>query len=172
MSSRSMAAIVLAAAFFAGAATTLGVLRLVEHQREPDAAFGRPPFPDDDSRPRGGERPGNLRIPGPFFDRSGRYTEMARTRVTNRMARALQLTGEQREAIEAAMDRQHVAAQQAMADVLPRLHGFLDSLHAEIDGILTGEQREAFREFRRQDRDRFRRQGSRWFRRPGRNGWR
>jgi len=171
MSSRSIAAIVLAAVFFAGAATTLGVLRLVEHQREPYAAFGRPPFPDD-PRPRGGERPGSPRMPRPLFDRSGRYTEMARTRVTDRMARALQLTGEQREAIEAAMDRQHLAAQQAMADVLPRLHGFLDSLHAEIDGVLTEEQREAFREFRRQDRDRFRRQGTRWFRRPGRNGWR
>ena len=42
----------------------------------------------------------------------------------------------------------------------------------ETDGILGEEQREAFRKFRSQDRDRFRREGSRWFRGPGRGGWR
>ena len=169
MNGRGVAAIVLAAVFFAGAATTLGVLRLVEHQREPYDAIGRPPFPDD-PRPRGGERPGDGGNARRFFDESRRYTDVARMRVTDRMARALQLTDEQRDAIEEAMERSRVAAQEAMAEVLPRLRGRLDSLHAEIDGILTEEQREAYRDFRTQDRDRFRREGSRWFRGPGRPG--
>ena len=95
---------------------------------------------------------------------------MARSRVTDRMAGALQLTHEQRKAIDDAMERSRVAAQEAMADVLPRLQGRLDSLYAAIDGILTEEQRAAFREFRRQDRARFRREGSRWFRWPRRGG--
>ena len=83
------------------------------------------------------------------------------------MASALELTDEQRDAIEDAMERSRIAAQEAMAEVLPRLRSRLDSLHAEIDGILTEEQREAFRKFRREDRDRFRREGRRWFRGPG-----
>lgn len=169
MSGRAIAAIVLAAVFFAGAATALGVLRLVEHRRVPYAAFERPPFPGD-RRPGAGDRPGDTRGPHPFFDGSRRFTDMARTRVTDRMARALQLTGEQREAIDEAMERSRVAAQEAMEEVLPRLQNRLDSLDAAIDGILTEEQREAFREFRRRDRDRFRREGHRWFRGPGPNG--
>lgn len=171
MSGRAMVAIVLAAVFFAGAATALGVLRLVEHRREPYPAFERPPFPDD-RHPGAGVRPGDTGRPRPFFEGSRRYTDMARTRVGDRMARTLQLTDEQREAIEEAMERSRVAAQEAMAEVLPRLRNRLDSLDAEIDRILTEEQREAFREFRRLDRDRFRREGRRWFRGPGPNGWR
>lgn len=169
MSGRTIAAIVLATVFFAGAATALGVLRLVERRHEPYTAVGRPPFPDD-PHPRLGEPSVGPRRAPPFFDGSRRYTDMARTRVTERMARALRLTDEQRDAIEEAMERSRVAAQDAMAEVLPRLQSRLDSLNAQIDRILTEDQREAFREFRRRDRDRFRREGSRWFRGPGRNG--
>ena len=167
MSGRTAAAVVLAAVFFAGAATALGVLRLLDHRHEPYAASGRPPFPDD-FRPRAGERDGDARGPRRFFGEPRRYTDVVRIRVTDRMARALQLTDEQRAAIDEAMERSRVAAQEAMAEVLPRLQGRLDSLHAAIDRILTEQQREAFREFRRQDRDRFRREGSRWFRWPRR----
>ena len=163
MSGRTAAAVVLAAVFFAGAATALGVLRLLDHRHDPYAAGARPPFPDD-FRPRAGEREGDPRGPRRFFGDSRRYTDMARSRVTDRMAGALQLTHEQRKAIDDAMERSRVAAQEAMADVLPRLQGRLDSLYAAIDGSLTEEQRAAFREFRRQDRARFRREGSRWFR--------
>lgn len=52
--------------------------------------------------------------------------------------------------------------------MLPRLERGLDSLNAEIDRVLTEEQREAFRDFRRRARARFRREGGPWFRRPGR----
>ena len=102
--------------------------------------------------------------------RRRQHMDLARMRVTDRMARALQLTDEQREAIEEAMERSRFAAQEAMEEVLPRLQSRLDSLHTEIDGILDEEQREAFRKFRSQDRNRFRREGSRWFRGPGRGG--
>ncbi|MDE2974291.1 MAG: hypothetical protein OXU64_06135 [Gemmatimonadota bacterium] len=170
MSGRAAAAIVLAAVFFAGAATALGVLRLVEHRRETDGAFGPPPFPPlpPDLRPEAGERPRDFGSSRRLPEGARRYTDVARKRVTDRMARALQLTGEQREAIEEAMKRSHAAARETMAEALPRLESRLDSLNAEIDGILTEEQRAAFREFRRRDRDRFRREGTRWFRGRGR----
>ena len=169
MSGRTVAAVVLAAVFFAGAATTLGVLRLLDHRHEPYAASGRPPFPDD-PRLRGGPRAGDARGPRPFFGEPHRLTDVARMRVTNRMARAVGLSDDQRAAIDSAMERSRAAAQEAMAEVLPQLQSRLDSLHAEIDMILSEEQRATFREFRRQDRDRFRREGSRWFRWPGRGG--
>lgn len=163
---KAAAAVVLAAVFLAGAAATLGVLHLVEHKRGPTPVVARPPFPGD----RGPRAPGPG-DPRSLFGEPRRYMEVAHSRVTDRMARALQLTDEQREAIDEAMERSRAAAQEAMAEVLPRLQGRLDSLQAEIDRILTDEQRETFREFRSRDRDRFRREGRRWFRRPGRSGW-
>lgn len=163
---KAAAAVVLATVFLAGGAATLGLLRLVEHKRDPSPVVARPPFPGDHRpRPPG---PGN---PRGLLGESRRYMELAHSRVTDRLAKALQLTDEQREAIDEAMERSRAAAQEAMAEVLPRLQGRLDSLQAEIDGILTDEQREIFREFRSRDRDRFRREGRRWFRRPGRSGW-
>ena len=84
------------------------------------------------------------------------------------MARKLGLTEEQRDAIEEIMERRRARAQATMQEVLPRLERGLDSLNAEIEQVLTEEQREGFRDFRRRDRDRFRREGGPWFRRPGR----
>ncbi|MCY3613195.1 MAG: hypothetical protein OXH51_16850 [Gemmatimonadetes bacterium] len=160
MNRRATAAAVLAAVFFAGATVTLGVLRIMDNRSEgyvgEDSRSLRP-----DQRPELARRPGGLRGPAEF-------DQLARIQVTDRMARSLQLSDGQREQIDAAMERSRVAAQQVMEGVLPRLRSQMDSLQIEIDGILTEDQRAAFREFQRQDRERFRR----WTSRRGRPGGR
>lgn len=153
MNRKATAAAVLAAVFFAGAAATLGVLRIVENRQ--DAHVGA------DARTTRGERPPEMARRPPSFRGTDRFDQLARMQVTDRMARTLRLSEEQREQIDAAMERSRVAAQQVMEGVLPRLQGQMDSLRAEIDGILTEDQRAAYREFQRQDRERFRRWTSR-----------
>lgn len=149
MNRKATAAAVLAAVFFAGAAATLGVLRVVENRQ--DAYVG------EDTRVTRRERPPEMTRRPANFRGADRFNQLARMQVTDRMARTLRLTDEQREEIDAAMERSRVAAQQVMEGVLPRLQGQMDSLRTEIDGILTEDQREAYREFQRQDRERFRR---------------
>ena len=161
MKSQATAVLVLAATFLAGAFASMGVMRLLDDGGDGYSVTGRPPFPDG----RGGRPPGGRG--GPLGGYPG-HRELARTRVTERMARDLGLTEEQRNAIEEAMERRRASAQAAMQEVLPRLERGLDSLNAEIGQLLTGEQRDRFRDFRRRDRDRFRREGGPWFRRPDR----
>lgn len=160
MNRKATAAALLAAVFFAGAAATLGALRIMDNRSEAYAwEDGR--FPRRDQRPELARRPGSMqRTPG--------FDQLARMQVTDRMARSLRLSDEQRGRIDAAMERSRVAAQQVMEGVLPRLRSQMDSLQHEIDGILTEDQREAYREFRRQDRERFRRWTSRRGPRGGR----
>lgn len=161
MRSRTTAVLVLAASFLAGAFASVGAMRLLDDEGDGYSATGRPPFPDGP----GGRRPGGT---GGLLDGYPGYRELARIRVTERMARELGLTEEQRDAIDEAMERRRARAQATMQEVLPRLELGLDSLNAEIDQLLTEEQREGFRDFRRRDRARFRREGGPWFRRPGR----
>lgn len=160
MNRKATAAALLAAVFFAGAAVTLGTLRIMDNR--PEAYFGDDArFPRRDQPPELARRPGSIRG-APGFD------QLARMQVTDRMARSLQLSDEQREQIDAAMESSRLAAQQVMEGVLPRLRSQMDSLQQEIDGILTEDQRAAYREFRRQDRERFRRWTSRRGPRDGR----
>jgi len=160
MNRRATAAALLAAVFFAGATVTLGVLRIMENRSEGYAREDTRSR-ESDQRPELARRPGGLRGPTEF-------DQLARIQITDRMARSLRLSDEQREQIDAAMERSRVAAQQVMEGVLPRLRSQMDSLQIEIDGILTEDQRAAFREFQRQDRERFRR----WTSRRGRSGGR
>ena len=159
MSGRSTAATLLAAVFLAGVASTLGVLRLVE---------GRPPpgFVQEQPRDRDDRPPGVIRRPAGMSE-SRRLMELARMEVSEHLSSALNLTPEQRVAIEEAMERSRVEAQEVMSEFLPRLQGGMDSLQAEIERILTPGQRAAFLNFRREDRDRFRRGPGRRFRPPG-----
>ena len=157
MSRRSSVVALLAAVFFAGAATTLALLRVAERRGgpgsgPPPAAFWR------------GEQPRGRAVAGPDFPGGPPFTELARTRVTEHMTETLGLTDEQRSRIEDAFDRRRTAAAEAMNRVLPTLRSQMDSLNAEIEGILTEEQRGGFRDYLRQDRERFRHRGA-W---PGR----
>ena len=153
MNRKWTAALVLAAVFFAGAAVTLGVLRIVEHRGDrPGEYFDRtgsrdfrPDRPRSDrSRP---DRPGGSRGERP-------WSELARLRVTERLASRLELTDEQVDAIRVAMDRHQADAQQVWDDVLPVLAAQRDSLDAEFERILTPKQHEEFLRFLRADRER------------------
>ena len=153
MSRKSSAIALLAAVFFAGAATTLAVLRVADHRSGSDWDSQRRAVWQGERPPRPSARPGDLPRGGsPFM-------ELARTRVTDRMARVLELSDEQRTQIEEAFERRRIASQEAMNEVLPRLRSQMDSINAEIERILTPEQRDAYRRFLREDRERFRRRG-------------
>lgn len=160
MNRKATAAALLAAVFFAGAAVTLGALRIMDNR--PEAYWG-----EDARSSRRGQPPELARRPGTTRGTPG-FDQLARMQVTDRMARSLQLSDEQREQIDAAMESSRIAAQQVMEGVLPRLRSQMDSLQQQIDGILTEDQRAAYREFRRQDRERFRRWTSRRGPRGGR----
>ncbi len=82
-------------------------------------------------------------------------------RTAQHMTATLGLSDDQRTRIEQAMARRREAADEAMSRVLPALRSQMDSLNAEIEAILDDEQRAAFRDYLRDDRERFRRRG-RW----------
>ncbi len=157
MNRRSSAIALLAAVFFAGVAATLATLRVVEHRRDPAPELERRTFWRGEPPPRPDRRAG--------FPATPPFTELARTRVTEHMTEALDLTDDQRVRIEEAFERRRVATQETMNRIMPRLRSQMDSLNAEIEGILSPEQRAAFEEYLNEDRDRFHRRGgrlSRW----------
>lgn len=152
MKATHSAVAVLAAVFFAGIASTLAVLRVVEHRDVPGwEERARRPLQNRPSFPGGPGGPGGL-------------GELARMELSDRLAERLGLSDEQRVALDSIMERRRRQAQALMREFMPRLEGQTDSLQSEIEAVLTPEQQEVFREFSRGDRERFRR------RRPGRTG--
>lgn len=149
MNAKYSAVAVLAAVFFAGIASTLAVLRVVEYRDAPswEDRSRRPPM----DRGRFSGPPG-----GP-----GGLAELARMELSDRLAERLGLSDEQRTALDGIMERRRQQAEALMRELMPRLRGQTDSLQAEIESVLTPEQQEVFREFSRQDRERFRRRGQR-----------
>ena len=148
MSRRSLAASILAAAFFAGVAATLGVSRIVDHQRDADSdAFFRAEHQDRRPTRPPGERPDAIR-------QSQRWTELARLRVTERLINRLDLREEQLEGVMEAMDRSQSDAQEVWDDILPVLASQRDSLEAELGRILTPEQHVIFLTFLKADHER------------------
>ena len=153
MNRRWTAALMLAAVFAAGAAATLGVLRIVEHRGDrPGEYFDRTGSRDfRPDRPRGDrsrpDRGGGSRGERP-------WSELALVRVTDRLVGTLDLSDEQVDAIREAMDRHQADAQQVWDDVLPLLAAQRDSLDAEFERILTPEQHERFTRYLRADRER------------------
>lgn len=151
MNRRFGAFVLLSAVFLAGAAATLGALRIYEHQTDserssvfrPDTRDRRPPRSPED-RPQG-------------RNDSRRWTEVARLLVSERLVRAVNLTEEQVAEINLALERNQADAQAVWAEVLPVLQSQRDSLEAEIGRILTPEQRDRFDRILSSDRDRFRR---------------
>jgi len=153
MSRKSVAALVLAAVFFAGVAVTLGVMRIVDHRGDD---YGRY-FDRTGARDIRSDRPwGERSRPGrPGGGRDERpWSELARLRVTDRLVRMLDLTDEQVEGIREAMARHQSDAQGVWEEVLPVLAAQRDSLNAEVGRILTPEQYERFQRFLNADRER------------------
>lgn len=146
MSTRSSAAALLAAVFFAGVAGTLGVLRVVENRPVPveREMLGPEQLPRQGLRGRpGGPGPGSLR-------------ELARMEFTERLAERLGLSQDQRTRLEAVMEERREKTEALMESVVPALRSQTDSLQAEIEAILTDEQRAIYRRFAEEGRDRFR----------------
>ncbi|MGI9628171.1 MAG: hypothetical protein ACR2QM_15165 [Longimicrobiales bacterium] len=155
MSTRSSAAALLAAVFFAGVAGTLGVLRVVEHQDSSPETSER--FERRGGGPEGiGSRGGSGRDGGRRFGTGFSGSELASMELSERLADRLKLTDEQRVQVEAAMERRRKVAEETMEQVFPRLKSQMDSLQTEIEEILNEEQIEAFRRFQAGG-DRFRR---------------
>ena len=148
MSRRFAALALLGAVFLAGVAATLGTLRIVEHQSDAEQSAVFRPDNRDRRPPRSPEERPQER------DEPRRWTEMTRLLVSERLVRALDLTEEQVNGINLALDRNQEAAQATWADVLPVLQSQRDSLEAEIGRILTPEQQETFSRILSSDRDR------------------
>lgn len=154
MSTKTSALALLAAVFFAGVASTLGVLRVVEHREavsrtERRGAFARGPEGDRRFRmPRPPGVPGSFMGPAPMI-------------LSERLAERLELTEDQRVQLEAVMEERRLTAEGIMEELFPRLRSQMDTLNTEIEAILTEEQVRIFREFSsRAGAGRFRRGGA------------
>ncbi|MDH3223928.1 MAG: hypothetical protein OEO23_09440 [Gemmatimonadota bacterium] len=142
MRTRYAALAVLAAVFFAGIASTLAVLRVVEHRDRPAWEMRDRGFRD---RPLPGARNGPGGLP-----------ELARMDISERLANRLGLTEDQRAQLDSIMERRRREAETLMQEFMPRLRSQTDALQREIEGVLTEEQQAIFREFTREGRERFR----------------
>jgi Spy/CpxP family protein refolding chaperone len=68
--------------------------------------------------------------------------------MAGRLDRHLDLTDEQRRKIEEILERRHGAMDRLWAEMHPRMRVEIDATNAEIERVLTPEQREKFREMR------------------------
>jgi predicted dehydrogenase len=137
---RLAAAGVMLALFVSGGVTGGVLVHLVEQGTRPDARWERrdDDEPDMDGRRRG-RRPGDPR-------------SFATERAVERLAERLELTGEQRDAVQAILEGQRAAAGEVFQEMAPRLQSLVDSTHARIRGLLDDEQRARFEELLRVDR--------------------
>ena len=165
MNTKSSAVALLAAVFFAGIATTLATLRVVEHQERAERMEMRRPFPGPDGQR--GERSQRFRRPPDGRGGPPPFAELAGMVISERLAEELGLTEEQRAQVDEIMERRRAVSEEVMREFLPRLRSQMDSLTLEIESILTEEQVEAFKESRGSERERYRRGGSRRFGPPG-----
>ncbi|MDX1500880.1 MAG: hypothetical protein R3325_00860 [Thermoanaerobaculia bacterium] len=73
---------------------------------------------------------------------------------SRQLERSLELTPEQAEQVEKIVRDSHAEADRLRRETFPRVRQIVDEAAAEIEAILTEEQRERFRELRRRQRDR------------------
>lgn len=66
----------------------------------------------------------------------------------------LGIAGEQRAEIEDVFERYHQAQQEVWQEVKPRFDAIVDSTRAEVNRLLTPEQRDRFSEYRKRRRER------------------
>jgi hypothetical protein len=141
MDNRLAAAGVMLALFVSGGVTGGVVVHLVESGARAEARWER--------RDDGDDRDGNGRRRG---RRPGDPRSFATERAVERLAERLELTGEQRDAVQAILEGQRAAAGEVFQEMAPRLQSLVDSTHARIRGLLDDEQRARFEELLRVDR--------------------
>lgn len=79
-----------------------------------------------------------------LWHRGHHLPPFATSAMARRLDRHLDLTDEQREKIEAILDRRHKRINDLWAGMRPRVHAEIDQTNAEIEKILTPEQRAKF----------------------------
>jgi len=141
MNQKATAAGLLAAVFFAGVVTTLGVVRIMNLPNTVVEASSE----EQSSRWRRGDRRG---------------PPLALSHITERLYEELGLDEEQRDQIETIMARRREATAAIMRELEPRLRTHMDSLDLEIADVLSEDQLKAFKDLRQDERERFRRRGS------------
>ncbi|HEX2189555.1 MAG TPA: hypothetical protein VHG51_11685 [Longimicrobiaceae bacterium] len=93
-------------------------------------------------RPRAGMERGPRRGPPPIFEEGGPLDER------------LRLTPAQRDTIQRIVERDRARADSLFREMRPRLRARYDSTVAAVEAVLTPEQREEFRRFREEHRER------------------
>lgn len=154
LDNRLMAVGLMAAIFVSGAITGVFVTRATQPER--------PTFDRRWDGPRSEERSGDRSVERP--DRSGERDRSHRggsprdpraimsSRAVDHLARRLELTPEQRDSVDAILERQRERAGAVFADIGPRLRTVLDSTNTQIREILDPGQQTEFDAIIQEDR--------------------
>ena len=88
-----------------------------------------------------------------------RAVSYAANHVVDRLGRDLQLSDAQKGQVRSIVDRHHARIDAAWANVRPQVRQEIDAANAEIEAVLTPQQRTKFRELRDKVEQRRRRRG-------------
>ena len=93
---------------------------------------------------------------GPFrpfaISRGGPNADSARTRMRAEFARQLHLTPDQQARIDTIMQRRTAVLDSIRKETMPQIRALIGATQAQIDSVLTPEQRETFQSLRQQYR--------------------
>ena len=126
-SPRAMAAVVVCVTLIAGILVGIGL----------DRAFFR--------RPRGPRF-------GAFVVRGGPNADSARMRIRAEFGRELHLTPDQQARIDTIMQRRMAVLDSIRKQTMPQIRALIGATQAQIDSVLTPEQRDTFRSLRQEHR--------------------
>jgi Spy/CpxP family protein refolding chaperone len=135
---RTAAAALLISVFIAGVLGGAMGTRLLDRRGGVDWRGGRPPF---EGYGRFSSPPGSM--DRDFGHRPGGLVPM---RISDRLARELDLTEEQHERVRTILENRHKRSEERLSEILPRLKADLDSMFLEVREVLTPEQQVAFDE--------------------------
>ena len=79
---------------------------------------------------------------------SGPAARFATRRIVDHLDRELHLTAQQKTDVQRIIDQHHVRIDSVMSGVQPQIHAELEAANADIEKILTPEQREQFKKMR------------------------
>lgn len=83
-----------------------------------------------------------------LFHRGSRMKQFASRRIVEHLDRELHLTAQQKAAVQRIVDQHHVKIDSILSRLRPQIRAELDAANAEIDKLLTPEQREQFKKIR------------------------
>ncbi len=83
-----------------------------------------------------------------FHRRRPPFGQFVTRRIVERLDRELNLTSQQRADVQRIIDQHHARIDAVMTGIQPQVHGELEAANAEIEKILTPQQREQFGKMR------------------------